>query len=529
MRTLIFWLGVTVVISATFPAQGQFIALNDHYAGPSTHSNATTWNVFGKQQGAPGNSGPLKDIVTGQKLPITLTITGERITMISASSWPWNTSPAGHIFRGCDFGNPVAYPLIALPGEDASVMHELSGLDPKKRYRLSLTAVRGGGYRDRWTLMELTGAASFQAAHTPGSYTNGLSPTEVAINTGDNGIEGATAVWTDLVPHEEGVITVISRQYTGQLPKGFPTRPGPYAYAPVALRLEEVTLTPKPLQIAGEPSGGTFFEGKIFCQTIDFGQGEPRSVQWFKDGEPVPEQKHAGILIRNLSVSDAGSYHAVASNSLGSVTTRPMQLQVIGQDTPMVALLRFSNSWHYSDSKELSPNWMRADYDDSGWSSGAGIFAFPKEGRYAEPLQTALSPLDTEGKPIITRYYRTHFHSDTDGSNVYLYSTNMYSDGVIYYLNGQEVLRTNVKDGPVDASTLANEKILTMSPLYYRWALPAKTLRKGDNVLAVEVHPASKRAANAYFGLWLDAYLLKSSTTGEKHATGKTTAAKIEK
>src|SRR5207302_7518437 len=81
-------------------------------------------------------------------------------------------------------------------------------------------AVRGGGYLDRWALMELAGATSYTAAHTAGSYTNGLLPNQVTINTGENRADGATAVWTDIDPGPDGIIAIVSRQYTGPLPGG---------------------------------------------------------------------------------------------------------------------------------------------------------------------------------------------------------------------------------------------------------------------------------------------------------------------
>ena len=61
---------LSVAISASLlvlvsVARAQFVAFNDHYSGPATHPNATTWNVWGTTAGAPGSSGPLKDIATG--------------------------------------------------------------------------------------------------------------------------------------------------------------------------------------------------------------------------------------------------------------------------------------------------------------------------------------------------------------------------------------------------------------------------------------------------------------------------------
>src|SRR4029078_11015304 len=72
--------GVHIVVLVLFVLgsarlQAQFVAFNDHgpgVVGVTTHTNATTWNIFGNP---PGASGPLKDVQSGLELPAKVTIT----------------------------------------------------------------------------------------------------------------------------------------------------------------------------------------------------------------------------------------------------------------------------------------------------------------------------------------------------------------------------------------------------------------------------------------------------------------------
>src|SRR5207247_8585872 len=87
-------LGLLLGMSA---ARGQFVAFNDHAPGTigvTTHSNATTWNIFGN---SPGSSGTLKEIATGSALPVTLTIA--RNGTVNAAPSGANPSPGTPLYN----------------------------------------------------------------------------------------------------------------------------------------------------------------------------------------------------------------------------------------------------------------------------------------------------------------------------------------------------------------------------------------------------------------------------------------------
>jgi len=216
-------------------------AYNDLYSGPGTGAHTTAWNEFGTLDGAPGNSGRLTNGASGGVLPVTLTISSSgTIGQGTTSGAPDRGTPAYELFNGYIDWSSGPEPTAPQINPGAEVDYVFTGLDPSRRYSFAGTSVRGGSggnYALRWTLIELSGAASSIPAHTVGAavYTNGLPSTEVALNTGLNSASGDYAAWENIDPGTDGAITIRCTQYTGSIPGG--TANGSYGYALMALRL----------------------------------------------------------------------------------------------------------------------------------------------------------------------------------------------------------------------------------------------------------------------------------------------------
>jgi hypothetical protein len=69
-------------------------------------------------------------------------------------------------------------------------------------------------------------------------------------------------------------------------------------------------------------------------------------------------------------------------------------------------------------------------------------------------------------------------------------------DGAVVYLNGREVFRTNMPEGPVSYSTLAFEASDDGQQIQWIYLVP-ELFHAGANVLAVEVHQSSRTSADS--------------------------------
>jgi len=219
-------------------ATGGFVAFNDHIRQPGTHVNTTTYTPIETPAGL------LKDVETGEFTDVTLTTSQSGVSWEGSHGNPAEGTDAYEIFHGyVDFyGASGTDASIAISGSD-HYTHTFSDLDTGDAvtYNFAGTTTRGrDGYTDRWTLVTLEGADSATAAHSSGTGVVVISPTEVAINTGENhrADQGFVAAWTDIDPGPDGEFSVISNQYQGNTPLG--PADGSKGYGLAGIRLEEV-------------------------------------------------------------------------------------------------------------------------------------------------------------------------------------------------------------------------------------------------------------------------------------------------
>ena len=239
-------------------ADAQFVAFNDHapgIIGVTTHSNATTWNIFGN---SPGAGGALKDIISGATLPVSVAITHTgSVNPAANAANPSIGTPLYNAFNGyVDFTGGTNSDAVAHVVGSATVTYTFTGLNPNKTYSFKGSAVRGvATYTNRWSLFELDGAVAFTSAHTSGGYTNGLAANQVAINTGIN-TNGDMADWENIVPGTNGSFAVLTTQYTNSIPN-IGLANGPYGYGLSGLRLQEFAATnlPAPTVLAATNQG----------------------------------------------------------------------------------------------------------------------------------------------------------------------------------------------------------------------------------------------------------------------------------
>jgi len=109
----------------------------------------------------------------------------------------------------------------------------------------------------------------------------------------------------------------------------------------------------------------------------------------------------------------------------------------------------------------------------------------------------------TELAATPTRYLRSTFAFDGNPGNTSLLLEHVIADGAVLYLNGEEITRHNLSDGPVSHDTRAIRDVST--PISSgKFQVSADALRRGTNVLAVSLHSAPPDT-RAFFNATLDA------------------------
>jgi hypothetical protein len=151
--------------------------------------------------------------------------------------------------------------------------------------------------------------------------------------------------------------------------------------------------------------------------------------------------------------------------------------------------------WRYQQTASLDGSgWEQPDYDDASWPQGPGLLA-----EETNPLITPLikTPLSL-GR--ITYYFRTHFEFPSNTTGVSITFSNRIDDGAIIYLNGVPEARVRMPEGTVSSSTLGQLPPNGDSLDWDVVTIGSSHLRRGDNVLAVEVHQAATNSSDIVWG-----------------------------
>ena len=154
-------------------------------------------------------------------------------------------------------------------------------------------------------------------------------------------------------------------------------------------------------------------------------------------------------------------------------------------------IVSLGSTWSYlDDGSDQGTAWRETDFDDSGWESGPAQLGFG-EGDEATVI--------TRG--ATTFYFRHDFNVDSTGI-VGLAVTLRRDDGAIIYLNGTEIVRSNMPAGEVGHDTFAPNASDDGQSLH-EYTVSADSLVDGDNVLAIEVHQVNAVSSDLSFDMSL--------------------------
>ncbi|MEK6233699.1 MAG: tetratricopeptide repeat protein, partial [Planctomycetales bacterium] len=149
--------------------------------------------------------------------------------------------------------------------------------------------------------------------------------------------------------------------------------------------------------------------------------------------------------------------------------------------------------WKYHDrGDDLGTDWRSAEFDDSAWPEGSAPLGYG---------------LDTESTVIASgefhhkhaaAYFRARFQAPNPETVDELYLKLHVDDGAAVYLNGEEVVRFNLRrDAKANDLALFAASDNGKSAVYF--PISGKLLRPRENVLAIEVHQENRASADLHF------------------------------
>ena len=150
--------------------------------------------------------------------------------------------------------------------------------------------------------------------------------------------------------------------------------------------------------------------------------------------------------------------------------------------------------WKYNDSgSDLGTNWKEVNFNDQEWASGRAELGYGDNDE-----NTEVSYGDDASQKHITTYFRHQFEVDSIPSDASLRVDLKMDDGAVVYLNGTEIVRSNLPEGVIQFDTPAGNDTVSESA-FFSYDIDPNLLVVGSNLLAVEVHQISVSSSDISF------------------------------
>jgi len=162
--------------------------------------------------------------------------------------------------------------------------------------------------------------------------------------------------------------------------------------------------------------------------------------------------------------------------------------------------IKSGDIWKYLDNgSDQGTSWCQNEFDDASWKSGASELGY---GDGDEATVVSYGP--NAGSKYVTTYFRKKFSvadaASYDDLTLYL----LRDDGAVVYLNGTEIIRSNMPAGTIYYDTFASEFVDGEGEnTMHTFSIDPHYLMEGENVIAAEIHQQNLTSSDISFDLRL--------------------------
>ncbi|MFV0426430.1 MAG: fibronectin type III domain-containing protein [Beutenbergiaceae bacterium] len=198
----------------------------------------------------------------------------------------------------------------------------------------------------------------------------------------------------------------------------------------------------------------------------------------------------------SAATSYAYTVTAIAGDEKSAPATITVTTPESGQTSP-VTLVASAATWRWLGTPTSWPDgWQSGDFDDSDWGAGQAPLGF---GHVSIVTNTDPGPPNSS-RPLSTLYRHT-FTLDDPALLSDLTLTSRADDGVVIYINGTEVNRTNLPSGTLRPRTYATAAPSTTQSVTDPVSIPIdiSLLQAGTNVISASTHLNYRNTYNTSF------------------------------
>lgn len=226
-----------------------------------------------------------------------------------------------------------------------------------------------------------------------------------------------------------------------------------------------------------------------------------------RDGAPVGTiaAPQSSFAADGLSPDTEYKFVVVAVDSFGqqsgpgSVTLRTAASPVDPVD-PTVKFVESGADWTWRyESTPLPADWNAPSFDDAAWKHGASLLGLNTPGQATDIAVGAPSP-----RPLSAQF-RTSFNVGAPSDFATASLTVIANDGVVVYVNGTEVGRSNLPAGNLTQNSYATAapRSTTAAASRATFEIPVALLVAGTNVIAASTHANYRSSTDLSFDLAL--------------------------
>ena len=220
-------------------------------------------------------------------------------------------------------------------------------------------------------------------------------------------------------------------------------------------------------------------------------------LQIFADDEFIQgvqftkKQKEIQIKLNDLDKARMLRFHIDGSNH--DIPTLFAQISFSQNDAlePLQAsqvLISDKAQWHfYKDEIAPQEDWKTSSQAPANWQKSQASFGYSDK---------ASTELKLDDHPLHVRHEFELQRLPNKMAKLILSAR--VDDGAIFYLNGVELQRTHLPDGPLDQSSRANSRTKSEKK-FTTFILPVNQLKQGHNILSASVYQFEKKSTDMFF------------------------------
>lgn len=166
-----------------------------------------------------------------------------------------------------------------------------------------------------------------------------------------------------------------------------------------------------------------------------------------------------------------------------------------------ITLFPYGSNWKYlDDGSNQGTAWYGTAFNDASWQTGPSEFGY---GDGDEATVVNACGVVTQFPSCSNKYITTYFRKTINLTSTSSYTAYTFElrrdDGIVMYVNGNEVYRNNMPTGTINFNTGASTAASDDGATVLTFTLSASTFTVGDNVIATEIHQNNGSSSDLTF------------------------------